>query len=286
MSGALRGAAARAAARLGGRPLLRQAQQQMGGWQRACALHWDVVDTATSRRRWAPQQQRSMGAFARSAAALDTVMPLPGLGDSISEGTVVQWLKSVGDLVAVDDVVAVVETDKVSVEIRSPHRGVITKLHAAVDDQVQVGAPLCTLDEAAAPKAEAPPPPQRTPPPRPEDDATLAAHISGAVLEEQPRRHVPLIKFVGKRSKEKQEAPEASPAEARPAAVAAAAASKPALRGTSGVRVVPGALDFEQIVGGALVGRPALSQEEMDAVESGGASVAPRGTVRDVWMSA
>lgn len=38
----------------------------------------------------------------------------------------------------------------------------------------------------------------------------------------------------------------------------------------------PGALDFSQIVGGAMFGRPAMSEEEMDAVDSGGAEIAPQ----------
>lgn len=59
------------------------------------------------------------------------------LGDSISEGTVVQWCKSVGDEVQEDEVIAVVETDKVSVEVRSTHVGVVVKLFAAVDDVVR-----------------------------------------------------------------------------------------------------------------------------------------------------
>ncbi|CAN0516753.1 unnamed protein product, partial [Ectocarpus sp. 12 AP-2014] len=55
------------------------------------------------------------------------------LGDSISEGTVVEWRKSVGDEVSEDEVIAVVETDKVSVDVRSTHVGVVVKLFAAVD---------------------------------------------------------------------------------------------------------------------------------------------------------
>lgn len=59
------------------------------------------------------------------------------MGDSISEGTVVQWCKSVGDEVAEDEVIAVVETDKVSVDVKSTHVGVVVKLFAAVDDVVR-----------------------------------------------------------------------------------------------------------------------------------------------------
>lgn len=99
-------------------------------------------------------------------------MPLPGLGDSISEGVVVQWLKDEGDVVEADEVLAVIETDKVSVDIRATQRGVLVKRHAAVDDTLQVGAPLYTLDAEAAPAKAEPPQPARSPPPKSEDQAT------------------------------------------------------------------------------------------------------------------
>ncbi|CAN0224322.1 unnamed protein product [Ectocarpus fasciculatus] len=98
----------------------------------------------------------ALGAFRGSSPRRDEhIMELPGLGDSISEGTVVEWRKSVGDKVSEDEVVAVVETDKVSVDVRSTHVGVVVKLFAAVDDVVEVGKPLCTIDgdEASVVKA-------------------------------------------------------------------------------------------------------------------------------------
>lgn len=58
------------------------------------------------------------------------------MGESIAEGTVVEWRKAVGDSVAEDEVIAVVETDKVSVDVRSTHVGVVVKLFAAIDDVV------------------------------------------------------------------------------------------------------------------------------------------------------
>lgn len=67
------------------------------------------------------------------------------LGDSITEGTLVQWCKAVGDEVAEDEVIAVVETDKVSVDVRSAHVGVVVKLFAAVDDAVSVCSLLFCL---------------------------------------------------------------------------------------------------------------------------------------------
>ena len=52
------------------------------------------------------------------------------------------------------------------------------------------------------------------------------------------------------------------------------------------VHHTPGALDFDQVVGGALFGRPIFTQQEIDAIESGGAEVAPKGKMRTVWQAA
>lgn len=62
------------------------------------------------------------------------------MGDSISEGVVESYVKNIGDFVEADEVVARIETDKVTVDILSDHSGVITKLFAEEGDTVEVGA--------------------------------------------------------------------------------------------------------------------------------------------------
>lgn len=74
--------------------------------------------------------------------ASSTVIPVPSMGDSISEGTVVEWLKKPGEFCAVDEVVVVLETDKVSVDVRAPFAGVIEEIVAKVDETVLVNSPL------------------------------------------------------------------------------------------------------------------------------------------------
>ena len=95
------------------------------------------------------------GGCARRALATH-VLNVPAMGDSITEGTVASVEKAVGDAVAVDEIVAVIDTDKVSVDVRSDTAGVVQSLSVAVDDEVQVGAEMMTLDTdgAAAPVAE------------------------------------------------------------------------------------------------------------------------------------
>lgn len=71
------------------------------------------------------------------------------MGDSISEGTIVDLPVAVGDYVNTDDVVVVLETDKVSVDVRAPVGGALSELLGEVDDVVEVGSPLFRIDTAA-----------------------------------------------------------------------------------------------------------------------------------------
>lgn len=66
-------------------------------------------------------------------AAKLVVENVPALGESITEGTIASWAKAEGDKIAVDDVIVIVETDKVTVDIKSTHSGVLTK-KIAVDN--------------------------------------------------------------------------------------------------------------------------------------------------------
>jgi 2-oxoglutarate dehydrogenase E2 component (dihydrolipoamide succinyltransferase) len=119
------------------------------------------------------------------------------MGDSITEGTIVDLPIAPGEFVQTDDVVVVLETDKVSVDVRAPMAGRLVEVLGEVDDVVEVGANLFRLDTdadapelsvdttvpteiaseiveappvtaapvAPPPKAEAPPPQKEAPPP-------------------------------------------------------------------------------------------------------------------------
>lgn len=76
-------------------------------------------------------------------------MKLPGLGDSITEGAIVEWVAKVGQAVQEGDVVAMVETDKVTVDIKAEMDGVITEQFSAIDDTIEVGADLYKIDTEA-----------------------------------------------------------------------------------------------------------------------------------------
>ena len=88
-----------------------------------------------------------------------TVITMPALGESVSEGTVTRWLKSVGDSVAVDEALLEVSTDKVDTEIPSPVAGTLLAIDVAVDTTVPVGARLALIGgqgSVAAPVVAAP----------------------------------------------------------------------------------------------------------------------------------
>jgi 2-oxoglutarate dehydrogenase E2 component (dihydrolipoamide succinyltransferase) len=79
---------------------------------------------------------------APAATGSGTVITMPALGESVSEGTVTRWLKNVGDSVAVDEALLEVSTDKVDTEIPSPVAGTLLAIDVAVDTTVAVGARL------------------------------------------------------------------------------------------------------------------------------------------------
>src|SRR5262245_64009000 len=76
-----------------------------------------------------------------------TEVNLPALGESVTEGTVTQWLKSVGDDVAVDEPLLEVSTDKVDTEIPSPVAGKLLEIKAQEDETVEVGAVLAVIGQ-------------------------------------------------------------------------------------------------------------------------------------------
>jgi 2-oxoglutarate dehydrogenase E1 component len=70
---------------------------------------------------------------------------MPAMGDSVAEGTVLEWHKREGDPVEADEIVVEISTDKVDAEVPAPATGTIIKIFAAEGDTVQVGAPLAEI---------------------------------------------------------------------------------------------------------------------------------------------
>jgi len=195
----------------------------------------------------------------------DLVIDVPQMGDSISEGSIAEILKGPGDTVEVDEVIAQIETDKVTIDIRSPSYGTISAIQVNVGDTVVVGQQIATMAElegapppkaaaaaAPAPVAEAAPAAAAAPPPPPPPPPPSAAG-----------HRVPMIKFPPRRT------PDGEVISSMPAAQALAVTAQ-----LMGVGQSQG-LGSTALVGFTSAGdhppRMELTEEEIEAIESGGA---------------
>src|SRR3954469_1210644 len=109
---------------------------------------------------------RALQLPSRDMAVNTTVqVTLPQMGESVTEGTVLEWHKQEGGRVEADEVLVEISTDKVDAEVPAPASGTVVKILAAEGDTVSVGAVLAEIapngassgNGASAPAAEAPP---------------------------------------------------------------------------------------------------------------------------------
>ena len=145
----------------------------------------------------APTPPPAAPVAAPAASGGGTVITMPALGESVSEGTVTRWLKNVGDSVAVDEALLEVSTDKVDTEIPSPVAGTLLAIDVAVDTTVAVGARLGLIGvSGSAPVAATPPPAPApvaaapvapTPPPAPVAAPVAPAPVAAAAPVTQPQ---------------------------------------------------------------------------------------------------
>src|SRR5437870_26885 len=142
--------------------------------------------------------------------ATDVVMPQ--MGESIAEGTIVRWIKKVGDAVERDEPLFEISTDKVDAEIPSPVAGVVTEIRAKEGETVPVNSVVAVIgaagaaaapakpESASAPSAApapvqasapAPPPPAQTTP------ASAPSPVTPTSVEERIReRSSPLVRKI------------------------------------------------------------------------------------------
>ncbi len=91
-----------------------------------------------------------------SAPAQLVDIAFPQMGDSVTEGTVLEWLKQVGDHVAVDEDLVEISTDKVDAQMPSPVAGTLAEILVQADETVPVGTVLCRIAVGAGAAAPAP----------------------------------------------------------------------------------------------------------------------------------
>jgi pyruvate dehydrogenase E2 component (dihydrolipoamide acetyltransferase) len=100
---------------------------------------------------------------------------MPKMGDAMEEGTLLRWLKQVGDEVAVGDPLAEIETDKVSLEIEATEAGVLTKTYVPEGAVVPIGEPIAAIGEESIVPAAAEPEPVVAPAAASAEPVTAAA---------------------------------------------------------------------------------------------------------------
>src|SRR5690625_3334953 len=99
-------------------------------------------------------------------------IPMPALGESVTEGTVTRWLKEIGEEIEMDEPLLEVATDKVDTEVPSPVAGTLVEIVVGEDETVEVGETLAYVGSGApaAPAPEAPAEPAPAPAPAPAEE--------------------------------------------------------------------------------------------------------------------
>ncbi|MFF9093406.1 2-oxoglutarate dehydrogenase, E2 component, dihydrolipoamide succinyltransferase [Streptomyces sp. NPDC014802] len=141
---------------------------------------------APSTEQAAPAPAPSAEATSGASSAQGTDVVLPALGESVTEGTVTRWLKSVGDSVEADEPLLEVSTDKVDTEIPAPASGVLLEIVVNEDETAEVGAKLAVIGAPGAAPAAAPAPAAPAPAPAAEAPAAPAAPAQPAAPAPAP----------------------------------------------------------------------------------------------------
>ncbi|MFF8590201.1 2-oxoglutarate dehydrogenase, E2 component, dihydrolipoamide succinyltransferase [Streptomyces sp. NPDC015220] len=240
---------------------------------------------ATEQAAPAPAPTAEAAAGAGSAEGTDVV--LPALGESVTEGTVTRWLKSVGDSVEADEPLLEVSTDKVDTEIPAPTSGVLLEIVVGEDETAEVGAKLAVIGAPGAAPAAAPAPAAPAPAPAAEAPAPApAAPAAPAPAPQAPAAPAPAPAPAPQAPAAPAPAPQAPAAPApapAPAPAAAPAAPAPAAQATDeGAYVTPlvrklaaeNGVDLAAVKGTGVGGR-IRKQDVLAAAEAAKAAPAP-----------
>lgn len=204
-------------------------------------------------------QYRSISTTLPSFAQI--TVNVPSMGDSITEGTIVEWCIPPGSRVREGDVLCLVETDKVTVDIKADRDGVLVRQLGEVEGVVEVGTGLYILDTDAS---------TATVPDVAMVDASLdAAHDPPAVMMAGTNKTTlsrkKSIQFLGKEGwKARRLGSSAAPA--APSATSTMLPTSDKKNGPTSITVIPYS---------PMLGRPTITDEEMMALMLGGADEAP-----------
>ena len=144
-----------------------------------------TVAPSTAEETPAGESERPAEAAKASGAADGQEVTMPALGESVDSGTVVRWLKEVGDEVEADEPLLEVSTDKVDTEVPSPIAGTLQKILVQEDEEAEVGAAIAVIGSGApsdaSPAPAAPAASNDAPATKAEESSTPAASASQTV---------------------------------------------------------------------------------------------------------
>jgi 2-oxoglutarate dehydrogenase E2 component (dihydrolipoamide succinyltransferase) len=209
--------------------------------------------------------------------ATDVVMPQ--MGESIAEGTIVRWIKKVGDPVERDEPLFEISTDKVDAEIPSPAAGVVTEIRAKEGETVPINTVVAVIGAASAGRETRPAPAATAAPPSPPPAPRPAAPPPPAAQPQadgSPTTGAPERRDVAPPTKPTAPAPQPSPRAQAGSGGAAALSTEDALRQRSSPLVRRIAkehnIDIGQLHGTGIAGR--VTKNDILAVVGGSQSAA------------
>ena len=134
---------------------------------------------------------------------VDVVMPK--MGESITEGTILEWRKGVGDTIATDEILLEIGTDKVDAEIPTPNSGIITEILAEPNDVVEVGKVIARIDTDES--GATPTPSKTTPEPEkePEPPPPVPTKPEPPVSSIKKKYYTPVVKSIARKEGVSQE---------------------------------------------------------------------------------
>jgi hypothetical protein len=187
--------------------------------------------------------------------------PVPTMGDSITEGTIVEWLIPIGGQVADGEVICLIETDKVTVDIKADCSGVITQQFGGVDDTVEVGKDLYIIDSEGTASTTT------VAPAAPVQAAAAPAPVAAAAAPQTDNHshgRKPSIHFKGKAGWYET---------LHPSSTSSQSSTPSSSPSSSALNNVSLALPPNY---NPMFGRPVISDEEIEALMSGGADISPQ----------
>lgn len=211
---------------------------------------------------------------------------MPQLGETVTEGTILSWAKQVGDIVAVDEVLVEISTDKVDTEMPSPVAGVIKEILVQEGETVSVGTEIAIIADAADEPGEAAAPAE-APSSSAEQQAPAHPAPEPAAAAQGPTGGGDLWLQQGPTGTERP-APEPAPVAAATATAVADAAPPTAGDGPRRALLSPvvrklaaeNAIDLDQVDGTGEGGR--ITRRDVEAFLAGGGAAAVPVTVEDV----